>query len=91
MEFLNSCVPICSIRSQRVHDVPQVLNVLPKGVPNSTSLYSLSFAQSSPLLTYKGEPKGALYPHIGIAILGSFPSSIFLGDNQNGPLPNKIR
>ncbi len=27
-------------------------------VPNSTSLYLISFAQNSPLLTYVGEPKG---------------------------------
>jgi hypothetical protein len=32
------------------NDVPQV--------PNSTSLYLIFFAQSSPLLTYVGEPKG---------------------------------
>jgi len=38
--------------------VPQVLNVSSKGVPNSTSLYPISFAQSIHLLTYIGEPKG---------------------------------
>jgi hypothetical protein len=40
------------------HEVPQVLNVFLKGVPNNTSHYPISFAQSSPLLTYIGEPKG---------------------------------
>jgi hypothetical protein len=32
--------------------------MFPKGVPNSSSLYLISFAQSSPLLIYIGEAKG---------------------------------
>jgi hypothetical protein len=35
-----------------------VPNVFPKGLPNSTSLYPIYFAQSPPLLTYIGGPKG---------------------------------
>jgi hypothetical protein len=35
-----------------------VLFLCAKGVPNSTSLYPISFTQSSPLVTYVGEPKG---------------------------------
>jgi len=54
------CVPIMfSAYSQWVpHDVPQVLNVSLKGVPNSTHFISYCFAQSSRVLTNIGEPKG---------------------------------
>jgi hypothetical protein len=39
-------------------------------VPNLTSLYPISFSQSS-LFTYIGEPKGeALHPHIETTIFG---------------------
>jgi hypothetical protein len=44
-----------------VPHVPQILNVFLKGVPNNTSHYPISFAQSSPLLTYIGEPKGRYF------------------------------
>jgi hypothetical protein len=39
-------------------DVPQVLNVFPRHVPNSTTLYSIICAQSWTYITCKGGPKG---------------------------------
>jgi hypothetical protein len=42
MEFFNSYIP---------NDVPHVPMTFPKGVPNITSFYPVSFAQSSPLRT----------------------------------------
>jgi hypothetical protein len=39
------------------NDVPQIINVFPKGVPNNTFLYPIPFAQSSPLLTYIGDQR----------------------------------
>ncbi len=57
---------------------PQVPNVFPKGVPNSTSFNRIHFAQSSPLLTYIGGPKGeALDLSIESFILGSLHSFNF--------------
>ncbi len=38
--------------------VPQVLNVFPRHVPNSPTLYSIICAQSWTFITYKGGPKG---------------------------------
>ncbi len=68
MEFFNSCIP---------NDVPHVPMTFPKGVPNITSYYPISFAQSSPLLTYIGEPKGRLFIPTFV-ILGSLPIFNFL-------------
>jgi hypothetical protein len=51
--------------------------MFPKGVPNSTSLYLISFAQSFPLVTYIGEPKERHLMALRSSILGrshaSFP------------------
>ncbi len=46
------CIQVFSSCSQTV---PQVPNVFPKGVPNSTSLYHISFAQSSSLRTFPSQ------------------------------------
>jgi hypothetical protein len=55
--------------------------MFPKGVPNSTSL---CFAQSPPLLTYIGGPKGeALHLSIESSILGASVVSTFFCD---GPI-----
>ncbi len=61
------------------YHVPLVPIVFPKGVPNSSSVYPISFAQSSPHLTHiyrwaKGE---AIHLHIEIVILGNFQNLIF--------------
>jgi len=95
----------CSSSSQWVpHDVPQVPNVFLmmflkfpmcslKDVPNQTSLYPISFAQSSPLLTshiHSWAKREELYPHIKTAILVEHLKIQFLfcfwwWGNQNGP------
>ncbi len=82
--FKNNCVP------NLFPYVPHVPNVLPKGLPNSTSIYSISFPQSSPLLTDIGElQREAFYLHIWIASLGE-PYKCFFSfwwwANQHGPL-----
>ncbi len=71
----------CSSSSQWVpHDVPQ-----------STSLYPISFAQSSPLLAshvHSWAKREALYPHIKTAILWEhFKIQCFFYD---GPITNEI-
>jgi hypothetical protein len=73
----------------------QVLNgfvpiMFPKGVPNSTSLYLISFAQSFPLVSYIGEPKGKHLMALRSSLLGRSHAS-FPGwwADQNGPLEEK--
>ncbi len=47
----------------------QVLTVCPQHVPNSSSLYPISFALSSPLVTYISSSQGREY---NMSILGYF-------------------
>jgi hypothetical protein len=68
MEFFDLYIP---------NDVPRVPMTFPKGVPNITSFYLISFGQSFPLLTYIGEPKGRL-SILAFVILGSLPIFNFL-------------
>jgi hypothetical protein len=62
-----------------------------KDVPNGTSLYPISFAQSSPLLAshiHSWAKREALYPHIKTAILWEhFKIQCFFYD---GPITNEI-
>jgi hypothetical protein len=61
--------------------------MFPKGVPNSTSLYLISFAQNFPLVTYIGEPQGeALDGNIEALFWEGCMFHIFSRADQNGPL-----
>jgi hypothetical protein len=67
--------------------------MLPKGVPNSTHFNPICFAQSPPLLTYIGGPKGKAFLQIYVEsfILGSLHNFSFSlqGVNQIGKLGKK--
>jgi hypothetical protein len=65
------------------HDVSQVLDVFPKAVPNSTSLYPISFAQSFPLHLQRWAKEDVL--HIETVTLGKppkFKSFLAMGKSQ---------
>jgi len=65
-----------------LHDISQVFIVFLKGVPSSNSFYPIFFAQSSPLLTYIGEPKGRKeHPHIKDVMLGILQRFFFFLGN----------
>ncbi len=44
----------CACSNHVPNDVPEVLNAFLKGVPNSTSFYPISFAQSCPTVIFGG-------------------------------------
>ncbi len=86
--FFNYLVPI--MFPMMLASSQWVSIIFPKGVPNSTSLYLISFAQSFPLVTYIGEPKGRHLMELRSSILGRSHTS-FPGwrADQNGPLEKK--
>jgi hypothetical protein len=73
--FVPNMFPLCYLQvPSEFPSGSQSSQCVPKGVPNSFSLYPICFAQSPPLLTYIAGPKGeALHPSIESFILGELP------------------